>query len=67
MEQLHNAAVFMGSTILIGLGVLFAIGFLIAANNLLYRFWKDLNWTWYRIYDSRYEFVDQQAKEELKK
>lgn len=62
MEQLHSSAVFMASVILTGVGLLFALGFVLIANNLLHRFWKDLNWKWWAPYSDRYEFVDVQQK-----
>lgn len=59
MEQLHGSAIFMASMILIGLGILAALVFVLIANNLLHKYWKSLNWTWYG-YGHQYHFVDEQ-------
>lgn len=56
----------MGSMILIGLGLLIGVAFVVAANNILHRYWKDLGWTWFKAYDTRYQFIDEPVKEEPK-
>jgi hypothetical protein len=42
---IESAATFLVCTILLGCGVIVLVGIVLLINNLLHRYWKDLNWT----------------------
>ena len=41
---IESAATFLVCTILLGCGVTVILGVILLINNLLHRYWKDLNW-----------------------
>jgi uncharacterized membrane protein len=41
---IESAATFLVCTILLGCGVIVFVGIVLLINNLLHRYWKDLNW-----------------------
>jgi uncharacterized membrane protein len=41
---IESAATFLVCTILLGCGVIVLVGIVLLINNLLHRYWKDLNW-----------------------
>ena len=41
---IESAATFLICTILLGCGVTVIVGVILLINNLLHRYWKDLNW-----------------------
>jgi hypothetical protein len=41
---IESAATFLVCTILLGCGVMVLVGIVLLINNLLHRYWKDLNW-----------------------
>lgn len=41
---IDSAATFLICTILLGCGVTVIVGVILLINNLLHRYWKDLNW-----------------------
>jgi hypothetical protein len=40
----ESAATFLVCVILLGCGVIVFVGMILLINNMLYRYWKDLNW-----------------------
>jgi cytochrome b561 len=42
---MDNAAVFLAGSILYAMGLLIILAGIIAANNLIHRFWKSFGWT----------------------
>lgn len=43
--DMDSAAVFLAGSILYGLGLLFILGAIIIANNIIHKFWKSFGWT----------------------
>ena len=41
---IESAATFLVCVILVGCGVLVLVGVVLLINNMLHRYWKDLNW-----------------------
>jgi hypothetical protein len=41
---IESAATFLVCVILLGCGVMVLVGIVLLINNLLHRYWKDLNW-----------------------
>jgi hypothetical protein len=41
---IESAATFLVCTILLGCGIMVLVGVVLLINNMLYRYWKDLNW-----------------------
>jgi hypothetical protein len=41
---IESAATFLVCVILLGCGIIVLIGIVLLINNLLHRYWKDLNW-----------------------
>lgn len=43
--DMDSAAVFLAGSILYGLGLLFILGAIIIANNIIHKFWKSFGWS----------------------
>lgn len=51
MEQITSASVFLSAVILISISLVVVIAAIIAINNLIYYYWKDLGWSMFKFPD----------------
>ena len=44
IDSIQGAIVFLGCSLLISSGMLFLVGAVVVANNIIARYWKPMNW-----------------------
>ncbi len=61
---MDQAAIFLASSLLVGLGAIVITGVILVVNNLLHKYWKPFNL--YRIVDPEGRFIDTQTDKDTK-
>jgi ABC-type lipoprotein release transport system permease subunit len=62
MDQMTASAIFLCSSILISLGIIVLVAMVVAVNNILHKYWKNLGWN---MFNTNYTFANEQVEPHL--